>query len=367
MGHPKRGGDPTVAEWLHEFDVARQTGVKDVDRAVALLDHLGGCAREEVLCQPERVCQDCKALVVLLLLRFGPPETVPSLSTAFHGRMQFYNESLADYSRGLMQLHNRMEQATASEAEGAAIVLLRDNALKEQFVRCVREQSVRQELRRSAPNSVDKSFHHMRDEALHILQEHDEHYRTTRVRGAEVGGEAYQDEPVPVLHTRSQDMCTPSQMMQAHRQLQAQAMQLSSQENEMGHQLQAVLERIALGHGMQPRSQYANRPSPRGGLCFFCRQKGNFIRDCPRKRDADARGMYEQERVPWSTVYSAVSGNWLPSLQWANWWRLLHLYPDKLTLQSKLAKRRVNVWELTKCCLWGTVSEISGEDSRCGY
>ena len=41
MGHPKRGGDPTVAEWLHEFDVyARQTGVKDVDRAVALLDHL---------------------------------------------------------------------------------------------------------------------------------------------------------------------------------------------------------------------------------------------------------------------------------------------------------------------------------------
>ena len=78
MGHPKRGGGPTVAEWLHEFDVyARQTGVKDVDRAVALLDHLGGCAREEVLCQPERVRQDCKALVALLLLRFGPPETVP--------------------------------------------------------------------------------------------------------------------------------------------------------------------------------------------------------------------------------------------------------------------------------------------------
>ena len=297
MGHPKRGGDPTVAEWLQEFDVyARQTGVKDVDRAVALLDHLGGCAREEVLCEPERVRQDCKALVALLLLLFGPPETVPSLSTAFHGRMELDSESLADYSRVLMQLHNRM-------AEGAALVLLRDNALKEQFVRGVREQSVRQELRRIALNSVDKSFHHIRDEALHLLQEHDEHYRTTRVRGAEVGDESYRDEQVPVLHARSQDMCTPSQLMQAHRQLQAHVMQLSSQQNEMGHQLQAVLDRFPLGYGAQPR------PSPRDGLCFFCRQKGYFISDCPRKRDADARGMPEQERVPRSMVSSAVSGN----------------------------------------------------------
>ena len=71
MGYPNWVGEPTVAEWLHKFDMyARQTGVKDVDRAVALLDHLGGCATEEVLCQPERVRQDGKALVALLLLRF---------------------------------------------------------------------------------------------------------------------------------------------------------------------------------------------------------------------------------------------------------------------------------------------------------
>ena len=53
-GYPERDVDPTVAEWLHEFDMyARQTGVKDADRAVVLLYHLGGRAREEVLCQPE--------------------------------------------------------------------------------------------------------------------------------------------------------------------------------------------------------------------------------------------------------------------------------------------------------------------------
>ena len=48
MGYPERVGDPTVAEWLHEFEMyARQTGVKDADRAVELLYPLGGLAREE--------------------------------------------------------------------------------------------------------------------------------------------------------------------------------------------------------------------------------------------------------------------------------------------------------------------------------
>ena len=60
-------------------------------------------------------------------------------------------------------------------------------ALKEQFVQGVREQSVRQELRRIAYHSVDKSFRHMRDEALHLLLEHDERHHTMGVRGEEVG------------------------------------------------------------------------------------------------------------------------------------------------------------------------------------
>ena len=118
--------------------------------------------------------QDCKALVALLLLRFGPPETIHSISTSFHARMNL--ESLADYSRVLMQLQNRMERAAASEAESAALVLLIENAPKQPFVQGVREESVRQELRRIVLHSVDKWFHHIRDGALHLLQEHDERH-----------------------------------------------------------------------------------------------------------------------------------------------------------------------------------------------
>ena len=224
---------------------------------MALLYHLGGCAREEVLCQPERVRQDGKALVALLLQRFGPPETVHSLGAAFHARMQLESEHFADYSRVLMQLQHRMVQAAASEAESAALVLLRDDALKEQFVQGVREQSVRQELRRIAYHSRDKSFHHMRDEALHLLQENDERHHTFRVREAEVGEEVFLDEQVPV-HTRGQGMDSPSQMMQAHQQLQSQVMQLSSQQNEMAHQLRAVLNKFPQGHVARPISLPVN-------------------------------------------------------------------------------------------------------------
>ena len=99
---------------------------------------------------------------------------------------QWLCESLADYSRVLMRLHSRMEKTAVTREEGEALSLPRDNALKEQFVRGVREQFVGQELRRIALNSARKSFLDMRDEALCLLREHDDGRRPTRVRGAEM-------------------------------------------------------------------------------------------------------------------------------------------------------------------------------------
>ena len=109
MGHPQRAGDPTLADWLDDFCVyARQMAVSEDDRAVILLDHLGGCAKEEVLCHPLAMRQSVESLVALLRSRFGPLESVHSLHAAFHERMQLEGESLADYSGVLMRLHDRM-------------------------------------------------------------------------------------------------------------------------------------------------------------------------------------------------------------------------------------------------------------------
>ena len=119
IGHPQRSGDPTLADWLDDFGVyARQMGVSEENRAVALFDHLGGCAKEEVLCHPHAMRQSVESLTALLRSRFGPMETVPSLHAAFHARMQLEGESLADYSRVLMRLHDRMEKAAATLCGG---------------------------------------------------------------------------------------------------------------------------------------------------------------------------------------------------------------------------------------------------------
>ena len=119
------------------------------------------------------------------------PESVPSLSTTFHAYMQMDLETLADYSRVLKHLHSCMAKATVTWAEEDVLVLLRDKALKEQFVRGVNDRSVRQELRQIALCNANESFLTMRDEELSLLGDNDEVQRTVRVHGAET-------EPDPV-------------------------------------------------------------------------------------------------------------------------------------------------------------------------
>ena len=304
MGYPQRSGDPTLADWLDDFFIyARQLGVSGDDRTVVLLDHLGGCAKEEVLCHPLAMRQSMKSLTALLRSRFGPLETVHSLQAGFHARMQLEGESLAEYSRVLMILHDRIEKAAATLAERQALTLLRDNALKEQFAQGVRQQSVRQELRRLALASVGRPFFQMRDEALLLLREDEEPMRVRTTCVDQVQSAPFRSPlskvPVPsdsvyqpllsqLLQTEQQLQQQMLQLMSRQKQLHAQVMQLSSQQNEMTHQLRAVLDRCPQGHATRPISVPVNIPSHRDGLCFFCKHKGHFIRDCPRKRELNA-------------------------------------------------------------------------------
>ena len=290
IGHHQRSGDPTLADWFDDFGVyARQMGVSEENRAVVLFDHLGGCAKEEVLCHPHAMRQSVESLTALLRSRFGPMETVPSLHAAFHARMQLEGESLADYSRVLMRLHDRMEKAAATLAEGQALALLRDNALKEQFAQGVRHQPVRQELRRLALASVGRPFFQMRDEALLLLREEEEHCRRMRVRTTDV--EQPPSTPwssVPIYSASVSDPVL-SQILQTQQQLQQQMLQLMSQQQQTAQQVQTMV-----GQGRPNFSFSANRTSrPRGParganldqqrLCYFCNQPGHFIRDCPRR------------------------------------------------------------------------------------
>ena len=99
-----------------------------------------------------------------------------------------------------------------------ALALQRNNALKEQFVREVREQSIHQEL---VLGSADGSFHDVRNEALCLFKGHEERSRSMLVRAAKVKSERFKDGTLEACawetNSASQDPVV-SQMM--HTQMQ---------------------------------------------------------------------------------------------------------------------------------------------------
>ena len=73
LGRPQSPSDPTIDQCLADFDVfVRQCGVKEKQRAAMLIDYVGRCAKEKVLCHPDEVRRYFCALVSLLRRVFGP-------------------------------------------------------------------------------------------------------------------------------------------------------------------------------------------------------------------------------------------------------------------------------------------------------
>ena len=158
---------------------------------------------------------------------------------------------------------------------------------RSKFVRGVKEHSVRHELRRITLGSADQSFLVMRDEVLSLLGDHSESQRTVRVRATE----AEPDSVNQVL----------LQVMQTQQQRQSQMMQLASQQCQTASQLQTILDQLP---GLAGQPQLAlpppgmrTRRNPQGDLCFFCKEQGHFIRDCPKKKSADSRRDREQDHM----------------------------------------------------------------------
>ena len=172
FGRPESPSDPTINEWLADFDVfVRQCGVPEAERAMALIDNLGGCARDEVFCHTDEVRRDFGAMVSLLRRMFGSWQTVTSLYAEFYTRMQSVHETPAEYSRFLIRLHQLIESVAPTAAESQALAVLSDGALKHQFVVGVRDEWVRHELRRLMLRSADKPFIVVRVEALCLMCE----------------------------------------------------------------------------------------------------------------------------------------------------------------------------------------------------
>ena len=94
-GHPSKPGDLTVVEWLDEVEIYnRQMGITGAERVTSILDNVLSSAKEELLCAPDNVKGDYEEVVKLLKRRFGPAETLQTLTRSFNDRMRRDTESL---------------------------------------------------------------------------------------------------------------------------------------------------------------------------------------------------------------------------------------------------------------------------------
>ena len=247
-----------------------------------LIDHLSGAAKEEILCAPAEERNTYAKIVSLLRSRFGPLESVSTLTSALYARVQLDGESLADFSRALMRLHDRMEQASAGP-ERAALRLLRDGVLKEQFVKGTKEVSVRRELRRILVEKPDLAFFNFREHALALFPEADDiSARRNKVRSALTSAN---DEQVNVQAAAACPVTDPRSELVASNKLilekldaltQAQSVTASQIQN-----LTAVLTQ-------KLDAAISSRTDRQFMTCNYCKKPGHFARNCRRRQAIEA-------------------------------------------------------------------------------
>ena len=183
-GPPERSGDITLHEWVEELDsYCRQLELGAEEQLGVAIDHLGGVAKDEVLCTPVKERDTLVKVISVLWRIFGPSETIASLTSALYTRSQLNDETLSEFSRALIQIQERMEQV-AEGAELTALQLMRDEVLKERFVQGASDPTIRRELRRMQIEKPELTFYTFREHVLELFPDEQKAARKTRVREA---------------------------------------------------------------------------------------------------------------------------------------------------------------------------------------
>lgn len=277
-GTPRKPGDPSLLEWLGEFEAAIESyDLSDKEKAKAIVDHLIGAAKEEAMCLPEDKRNKYSEVKDALKLCFGNEESMKSLSSAFYNSNQGEKETLSDFSRSLLRLYGRMEAAALTQQDRDALRQLRDRALRDQFARGAREAWVRRELRRidlATTDAVNGSpFDTMRKEALLLFNE------SEPVRAS-----------IRSVHFKDHHDGEPEQstLLKEVMELRAEVSSLKSVVSEVG-ELRAALKEL-----LDRKTELADME------CYSCGRKGHRSRNCPQ-RNGRRRGYQQQPPRQWAS------------------------------------------------------------------
>ena len=169
---PIQPTDPSLDDWLEDVQFyCDQLQIQDNQIPSVIISHLEGPAKAEVKCH-SGLDKNKTKLIKVLQQSFGTRETVQSLLQSFYDRTQWESETLEEFSRELIRLYDRAVDK-APESEAAALKLLRDKSLINQFVAGTRHATLRLELKRIQLSSETQTFETMRELALNLLVEYE--------------------------------------------------------------------------------------------------------------------------------------------------------------------------------------------------
>jgi len=146
-------------QWCREVSRYIDTRVwDDKEKVDFILEHLLGPAREEIVYRDPSTLTS-KDILGILRSVFCETDTLASLKAKFYTATQSEDETLLNYSLRLMKLLTKIE-----EREGKTLPD-KDSSLKGQFTEGVRDEHLRQELRRLRDEEKDLKFWEFRQRA----------------------------------------------------------------------------------------------------------------------------------------------------------------------------------------------------------
>lgn len=254
----------SIEDWLEEVKIVfRSCNItSDAEQADYVLSHLDGQAKTEVKFHSPKEKGSFLSLECILRKAFGENRSFAQLQQAFYSRRQREDEELRDFSYALLELANKIQNASGDPKFDTSGMLLHN------FAEGVCDPDLRRELKSKLRNEKETDFLNFRDWAIQWTADGDGRGKDAQLR--------------MLLQLQEKQQAEIQQLTK-----QIQGLKISGQQQRQGQRGQ-----YEQPHRSQGAQGNATQPAQGGGFrghCNGCGEFGHRKRDCPHSVNQQSR------------------------------------------------------------------------------